>query len=95
MAVAPRTEADSKVSIDCSRCSSGKIKTLASDQTNIDHCHLALDEGLTGFAHVERGEALAVRVELLVVEFNELLCGEYLVRLRIVAGFGLGAAGTY
>lgn len=47
---------------------------LAPKNSKIERRHPALDEGLAGFAHIERGKALAVSVELVIVILNELLC---------------------
>lgn len=60
MALTPRTEADSKVSIDCSR-----YAMLASRSYN---------RPVNSSTNVEVVESLAISVESVVVEFNELLC---------------------
>lgn len=62
MPVAPRTEADSKVSIDCSRFGD----MLAGWTRRFSSQHICM-------THVESRKGLAIRVELVVVELNELL----------------------
>lgn len=60
MELAPRTEADSKVNMDCSRFWAVSIV-----------CHRI---PIIDRAYVESSQGLAVSIELVVVELNELLC---------------------
>lgn len=60
IALTPRTEADSKVSMDCSRCTGSQYFTT--------HLKSVLS------TDVEAVQGLAVGVEGLVVELDELLC---------------------
>jgi hypothetical protein len=61
IALAPRTEADSKVNMDCSRCSQGQQ----------EGCTVTWRNAVT---NVEVAQVLAIRVKGVVVKLDELLC---------------------
>ena len=71
MALAPRTEADSKVSIDCSRYRNDSV----SMKNALGLPFKCLNQVWAALAtHVEGRQSLAVLVKLIVVELNEFLC---------------------
>lgn len=67
---APRTEALSKVSIDCSRCGASVISMITKK------CRRRRSRPGVSISYIKAGKALAIRVELVIVEFDELLWKE-------------------